>query len=115
MPQVDGQVTVYAGWPRGKPVTVSASVTPQALGYEIDRGLRSPARTAMLEALELAMTRFTTIQYGREATVDSAALDDSLAAASRALIRLTIDQTWLMKRLSRVRATPEVEGRVWSR
>jgi hypothetical protein len=112
---LDGQLTVYAGWPKGKAIAVSASVTPQALAHQIARGTSTAKRAVMLEALEQALTRFTVAQYGREATLDDASLDDSLAAASRTLAYLKIDQTWLMKRLSRVRATPELETRAWSR
>jgi hypothetical protein len=111
----DGRLIVRAGWPRGKPIAVSASVTPQAVAHQIARGAASPRRAVMLEALEQALTRFTAAQYGREAKLDDAALDDALAAASRTLPQLKIDQTWPMKRLARWRATPEVESRAWSR
>jgi hypothetical protein len=112
---VDGELTVYAGWPIGKRIAVSASATPQALAHEIARRTSSPRRTAMLEAFEQALTRFTAAHYGREAALDDAALDDSLTAASRALKQLKREQSWLMKRLSHERATPEVESRAWSR
>jgi hypothetical protein len=112
---IDGQLTVRSGWPRPRPIAVSASVTPQALAHQLARGTASPRRAAMLEALEQALTRFTAAQYGRETRLDDAALDDSLAAASRTLTQLKIDQTWLMKRLSHRRASPELESRAWSR
>jgi hypothetical protein len=112
---IGGQLIVRAGWPRGRPIAVSASVTPQALAHQIARGTASPRRAVILQALEQALTRFTAAQYGREARLDDAALDDSLAAASRTLTQLKIDQTWLMKRLSRRRATAELESRAWSR
>jgi len=112
---LDGQLTVYAGWPKRRPIAISAPITPQGLAYQIARGNNPAKRAVMLETFEQALTRFTTAQYGRDAAVDDAALDDSLAAASRALTQLKIDQTWLMKRLSRGRAAPEVESRAWSR
>jgi hypothetical protein len=112
---IDGQLTVRSGWPRARPIAVSASVTPQALAHQLARGTASPRRAAMLEALEQALTRFTAAQYGRETRLDDAALDDSLAAASRTLTQLKIDQTWLMKRLLHRRASPELESRAWSR
>jgi len=114
-PLLDGQLIVYRGWPRRKPVAVSASMTPQAIANAIARGSSRPKRTAMLEALEQALTRFTSAVYGREKTVDAAALDESFAAASATLTRLKIDQTWPMKRLSRWRALPPVESGAWSR
>ena len=101
---LDGQLTVYAGWPKRRPIAISAPITPQGLAYQIARGNNPAKRAVMLETFEQALRRFTTAQYGREAAVDDAALDDSLAAASRALTQLKIDQTWLMKRLSRGRA-----------
>jgi hypothetical protein len=112
---IDGQLTVRSGWPRARPIAVSAPVTPQTLAQQLARGTASPRRAVMLEALEQALTRFTAAQYGRETRLDDAALDDSLAAASRTLTQLKIDQTWLMKRLSRRRVTPELESRAWSR
>jgi hypothetical protein len=112
---LDGQLTVYTGWPKRRPIAISAPITPQGLAYQIARGNNAAKRAVMLETFEQALTRFTTAQYGREAAVDDAALDDSLAAAARALTQLKIDQTWLMKRLSRGRAAPEVESRAWSR
>jgi hypothetical protein len=112
---LDGQLTVHTSWPKRKPIAVSAPVTSQELAYQIARGNNPAKRAVMLETLEQALTRFTVAQYGREAAVDDAALDDSLAAASRALTQLKIDQTWLMKRLRRRRATPEAESRAWSR
>jgi hypothetical protein len=114
-PSIDGQLTVRAGWPRGKPIAVSASVTPQAIAHQIARGTSSPRRAVMLEALKQALTRFTTAQYGQDPKVDDAALDDALAAAVRTLTQLKVDQTWLMRRLSRGRVMPEVESRAWSR
>jgi len=110
-----GQLVVYTGWPRRKSVAVSASVTPQVLASEIARGSSSPRRTALLEVLEQALTRLTSGVYGRDTAADAAVLDDSFAAASGTLNRLIVDQTWVMKRLSRRRALPPVEGRAWSR
>jgi len=110
-----GQLTVSTGWLRPKPVAVSASLTPQALANEVARGAKGAKRAAMLEALEQALTRFTTALYGREPAGDNAALDESFAAVSGMLTQLKIDQTWVMKRLSRRRAMPQVESRAWSR
>jgi hypothetical protein len=113
--RIGGQLIVRSGWPRGKPVAISASVTPQALANEIAWDSHSPKRAALLEALERALTRFTSATYGRDTKVDAATLDESFAAASGTLNRLMIEQTWVMKRLSRRRALPSVESGAWSR
>jgi hypothetical protein len=96
---------VRIGWPRGKRIAVSGSVTPQAIGQEIARsnGLVSARRTHMLEALEQALARFTTAQYGREAAFDAAALDESLADSAGAVRRLMFEQISPLRRLARRR------------
>lgn len=110
----EGRFIVNVGWPRSKPIAVSGSVTSQVVAAAIARGA-SPSRTALLQGLEEALNRLTIAQYGREAAMDDAALDESVAAGLRALRRLKIDQLWLMKRFTRQRLTPEVENRAWSR
>jgi hypothetical protein len=110
----EGRFIVNVGWPRSKPIAVSGSVTSQVVANAIARGA-SPSRTALLEALEQALTRFTTAQYGRDAALDDAALDESLSAGVRALRTLKIEQLWVMKRFARQRSVSEVENRAWSR
>jgi hypothetical protein len=110
----EGRLIVNVGWPRRKGIAVSGSATSQAVANAIARGT-TPALAAMLGSLEQGLTRFTAAQYGREAALDDAALDESLDAGFRALRRLRIDQTWLMKRVPRRRVVPEIESRAWSR
>jgi len=114
-PRDAGNLIVTAGWPRGKRIAVSGSITPQAVAHEIARDAMPPRRAAMLESLEQALTRFTAAQYGRETGLDDAALDESLAAGARALRRLKVEQLPRMKRLARRKAAPEPETRAWSR
>jgi hypothetical protein len=111
-----GLVFVQTGWPKTRRVAVSGSVTQQAVAREIARGDLSAGRTAMLESLEQALTRFTAAQYGRESSLDANALDQSLDAGVSAVRRLKIEQLPLVKRVARRRGpATEVESRVWSR
>jgi hypothetical protein len=112
---VDGNVIVRTGWPQGKRIAVSGSITPQEVAREIARGDAPASRAAMLESLEQALARFTVAQYGREAARDDAALDDSLAAGLRVLRKLKVEQLPVMKRLAKRRVISEVDTRAWSR
>jgi hypothetical protein len=110
-----GNLIVRTGWPRTKRIAVSGAVTPQAVARELARPESVGARAAMLESLEQALTRFTAAQYGREPGLDDAALDESLAAGTRAVRRVRIEQIAVVKRFSRRRPVTEVATRAWSR
>jgi hypothetical protein len=110
-----GNVVVRTGWPKTKRIAVSGSVTAQAVAHDLARGELSGARAAMLESLEQALTRFTAAQYGREAGLDAAALDESLAAGMRAVRRVRLEQLPVIKRFSRRRVPATLETRAWSR
>jgi hypothetical protein len=110
-----GNLIVRTGWPRTKRIAVSGAVTPQAVARELARPESVGARAAMLESLEQALIRFTAAQYGREAGLDDAALDESLAAGTRAARRVRIEQLPVVKRFSRHHPATEVATRAWSR
>jgi len=110
-----GNLIVRTGWPKTKRVAVSGAVTPNAIARELARPESVGARAAMLESLEQALTRFTGAQYGRESGLDDAALDESLAAGTRALRRVRIEQIAVVKKFSRRRPPTEVAVRAWSR
>ncbi len=110
-----GNIIVQTGWPKGKRIAVSGSITPQAVARERARADAGGRRAAMLESLEQALTCFTAAQYGRGTDLDAAALDESLAAGSRAVRRVKLEQLSLMKRFTRRRVATEVENRAWSR
>jgi len=114
-PAQAGSVIVRTGWPRGKRIAVSGAITPQAVARELARSDATGARAATLESLEQALTRFTAAQYGRDGSQDGAALDESLAAGTRAVRRVRLEQLPLMKRFSRRSVAPVVETRAWSR
>jgi hypothetical protein len=110
-----GNLIVRTGWPKTKRIAVSGAVTPQAVARELARPESVGSRAAMLESLEQALTRFTAAQYGREAGLDDAALDESLAAGTSAVRRVRIEQLPIVKRFSRRRPATEVATRAWSR
>jgi hypothetical protein len=110
-----GNLIVRAGWPKPKRIAVSGAVTPQAVARELARPHSVGGRVAMLASLEQALTRLTAAQYGREAGLDDAALDESLAAGTSAVRRVRIEQLPVMKRFSRRRPVTEVATRAWSR
>ena len=110
-----GNLIVRTGWPKTKRIAVSGSVTSQAIARELARAESGGRRAAMLESLEQGLTRFTAAQYGREAGLDDAALDESLAAGVRAVRRVRLEQMPVVKRFSRRRPATEVESRAWSR
>jgi hypothetical protein len=113
----DGRLILRTGWPRPKRIAISGSVTSQAIAHEIarSRATSSPRRTALLESLEQALAALTVAVFGREPALDDTALDEALATGVRALRRMKIEQTWLMKRLAARRAGSPMDNRAWSR
>jgi hypothetical protein len=112
---LDGQISVGGRWPRSKRIVISGSVTSQAVAREIARGEMPASRAALLESAQDALARFTSAQYGRDAKLDDAALDEAMSTSQRLVRRLKMEQFSIMKRFARRRAAPELESRVWSR
>ena len=110
-----GRLILKAGWPRGRRIAVSGAVTSQSIGRELARGAANASRTEMLESLGQALTAFTTAHFGREGTLDEAALDDALVTAKRVLGRVKRDHIWIMKRVAAWRAGSALDNRAWSR
>ncbi len=117
---LDGQLLLNTGW-RRKPIVVSASATPQNIAREIAKismGNGGGRRVEQLQSLHDALVRFTAAEYGQQAsggTFDDRALDESMAASGRILRRLTIEQTWPMRRFNRGTAGAQTSSKVWSR
>lgn len=113
----DGRLILKAGWPRGKRIAVSASITSQVIAGELARGAAtsSASRRQLLESLEQALGTLTAATFGREDALDDSALDQALSTGVRALRQVRIKQIWLMKRLAAWRAGPAVDTRAWSR
>ncbi len=113
----DGRLILKAGWPRGKRIAVSSSITSQVIAGELARGAAtsSARRRQLLESLEQALGTLTAATFGREEALDDRALDQALSTGVRALRPVRIKQIWLMKRLAAWRAGPAVDTRAWSR
>jgi hypothetical protein len=113
----DGRLILTAGWPRGKRIAVSGSVTPQVLAKELTSfaSTSNARRTAQLTALQEALLAFTSAQFGRDGKLDDGALDQALATGVQALRQVRIKQIWLMKRIATWRAGTAVDNRAWSR
>ena len=110
-----GRLILRAGWPRTKRIAVSGAITSQTIGRELARGTANARRVALLESLSRALSIFTIAHFGREGTLDEAALDEALATARDVLKRAKLEQVWVMKRFAAYRAPAPLETRVWSR
>jgi hypothetical protein len=121
-----GRLTVRGRGLRGDDVMVpgwvTANVIAQRLGHLPPAGgsvTARPRHPRILEALEPVLARLTTAQYGREQTVDDAAIDDALASAVRALRRLKVEQLWIVRKLQALRSPRRgkraTESKAWFR
>jgi hypothetical protein len=113
----DGRLILRAGWPNGKRIAVSGAMTQTAIARELGRASSNggAARAQRMESLGQALATMTAVQYGRDAKMDDAALDEALASGTAAMGRLKFEQTWIMKRLASRRAASQGDTRAWSR
>jgi len=117
--QTDGRMVINVGWPKSRKVAVSGAATPRSVADAIAHYARG-SQPGELESVEEALSRFTVAQYGRpmngnaSATVDDAALDESMQTGQQILGRLKVEQLWVMKRLRPNRRLVAIESRVWS-
>jgi hypothetical protein len=113
----DGRLILRTGWPRPKRIAVSGSVTARVIANEIARGgpQSTSRRTILLQSLEQALAALTVAEFGRETAFNDILLDEALATGVKALRRMKIEQTWLMKRLAARRAGTPMDNRAWSR
>jgi hypothetical protein len=112
----DGRLILRAGWPNGKRIAVSGSMTQGAVTRELARAAdNGGVRAARLATLGEALTTMTAVQYGREGTLDDTDLDAALASGQAVLGRLKFEQTWIMKRLAARRRARQGDTRAWSR
>jgi hypothetical protein len=110
-----GRLILKAGWPRGKRIAVSGSVTPQTAARHIARPGQTPAVIALLESVSAAIAAFTAASFNREGKLDEGALDEGLATAKQVTRKMKIQQLWIMKWLAARRALTPLDSRVWSR
>jgi hypothetical protein len=97
-------------------VLVSSSVTADMIGRELALEQASASRRQRLEMLQTALVHLNAARFGREAALDPAALDESLASGRALLARLRIENLWFVKKLHALRTSAGAWGsRVWAR
>ncbi len=112
----DGQLLMRGGWLRGKRVLVSGSATPDAVARTLAADVPSSGHRQALEELHTALARLTTAQFGRDDTLDAAALGESLTNGFRILRRLKLENLWVAKKVkSMTQLATELGNRAWSR
>jgi hypothetical protein len=91
----DGQLTVYAGWPRRRRVLLSAPTTSRTItsGLSNGHGPNAQAR-ASLESISEALGVLATAGYGRQTEEDASALDSALAESTQAVRRIRASTLW---------------------
>jgi hypothetical protein len=108
----DGQVAVRAGFLGRKKLLASGSATANAIATE----LPPTERPESMVNLHTALARFTAAGFGRDEAFDSAALDESAAAASAVLRRLTFERRWTIRQFKVLTARVAAAGnQAWSR
>lgn len=117
---LEGQLVIRGGWTRGTRVVVSGTVTANAIAQALAGSSRgasiSGRRVELLRALEPPLARLTLSQYGPDAAIDDAAIDQAFDAARPAVRRLTLEHTWLYRKLAALgRTGADLSQRVWSR
>jgi hypothetical protein len=113
----DGALAVRSRGLRGATVIVPAWVTPAVIAQEVARVERAGGshRVKLLEELQDTLGRLTAAEYGREKAAAEEMFDSTLALASSVLRRLKIENTWIGKRLRRIRFTRTgLEQKLWS-
>jgi hypothetical protein len=91
----DGQLTVYAGWPRRRRVLLSAATTSRTITAGLSNGHGPDAQArASLESISEALGVLSTAGYGRQAKEDTSALDAALAESTRAVRRIRSRTMW---------------------
>jgi hypothetical protein len=93
--QREGQVAVYAGWPRRKRVLLSAATTSRTISSAMNNGHSPSANTrANLASISEALGVLNTAGYGRPAKEDASALDSALAESTQAVRRIRSTTLW---------------------
>lgn len=91
----DGQLAVYAGWPRRRRVLLSAATTSRTITSGLSNGHGPSASSrASLESISEALGLLATAGYGRQTKEDSSALDSALAESTQAVRRIRSSTLW---------------------
>jgi len=100
MTETEGRLVTAGGF-RTKSRVLSSAITVH------DLSTSSTARTSdqpTLDLLKDALATFSAPQYGRESSVDAAALDRALTSATDAASRVSRDHNWLKDLFQQIRA-----------
>lgn len=96
---------VVPGPMRGKPRSLSSSMTPGDLAMAIGQSSTAdPDRAQMLQTLRDALSTFSRTQYGRPTPIDQESLDNALSGAIGAAGRVKGEHAWLKTFLRQMRS-----------
>lgn len=96
---------VVPGPMRGKPTSLSSSMTPGDLANAIGQtATADPGKAQVLQALRDALATFSNTQYGRPAAIDQTSLDGALSGAIAAAGRVKGEHAWLKTVLRQMRS-----------
>ncbi len=113
---LDGQFAARGGFLLTKRAFISGSATAAGVADELRGGRGSAAHRLALERIEGALARFTAAAFGRGETPDETALAESIGEASSVVRRLTIENTWVVKKAKGLtHAAGELGYRTWAR
>jgi hypothetical protein len=91
----DGQLAVYAGWPRRRRILLSAATTSRTIATGLSNGHgQRPKTRANLESISDALRLLNTSSYGHTAKEDPSALDTALEESTQAVRRIRIGTLW---------------------
>ena len=114
----EGQLLMRGGLFRGRKIWVSGAATSSALARQLAavNGEASIGHQLCLEKLQAALACFTAAQFGRDDSLDEAALGKSLTDGFTAVRRLRFETRWVVKKLrGAAQFAAELGNRAWSR
>ena len=112
----EGQLVLGKGLLRRGRVLASAAATPDPFKKPIAGHAPSAQTQVILEELKESIRVFSTARYGRDARLDTAALDEAVDGALAAIRRLRVAKLWPMRTAGALaRSASDLGGMVWSR
>lgn len=119
VPMREGQLTVRTGIVRRKRILLSAPITSAAFErYRVNGNGEAPTGRSqtMLDELHESLLAFSAVRYGRNGSVEPAALDRALEDGRTALRRLRLAKLWPMRAAEEVAKSAAALGSMlWSR
>jgi hypothetical protein len=113
----EGQVLVKTGILRSTRMAVSAAAGERAIDRHLTAapGRAPAARRRRLEQIGESLRVFSAARYGRNETLDTAALDAALDRAEQAVSRLRVRHAWPVRLTDGVRNPLATGGPAWFR